>query len=52
MVEECKLKVGVINELKRENQDFERRLKQTQSLYESVRQDKNVFSQSLNKAQD
>ena len=44
MVEECKLKAGLIAELKRENLEFEKRLKQTQCLYESVRQDKNVFS--------
>ena len=50
MVEECKLKAGLIAELKRENLEFEKRLKQTQCLYESVRQDKNVFSQQLNKA--
>eukprot|EP00353_Schmidingerella_taraikaensis_P002419 CAMPEP_0185599060 /NCGR_PEP_ID=MMETSP0434-20130131/82434_1 /TAXON_ID=626734 ORGANISM="Favella taraikaensis, Strain Fe Narragansett Bay" /NCGR_SAMPLE_ID=MMETSP0434 /ASSEMBLY_ACC=CAM_ASM_000379 /LENGTH=64 /DNA_ID=CAMNT_0028228293 /DNA_START=61 /DNA_END=255 /DNA_ORIENTATION=- len=29
MVEECQLKVSMISELKRENSDFERRLKQT-----------------------
>ena len=52
MVEECKLKAGLIHELKRENLEFEKKLKQVQSLYESVRQDKNVFSQALNKAQD
>ena len=52
MVEECQLKVNMISELKRENTEFERKLKQTQQLYESVRQDKNVFSQALNKAQD
>ena len=29
MVEECQLKVNMISELKRENTDFERKLKQT-----------------------
>ena len=49
MVEECHLKVNMISELKRENFEFDKKLKQTQELYESVRQDKNIFSQALNK---
>ena len=52
MVEECSLKVNMIGELKRENLEFEKKIKLTQELYESVRKDKNVFSQALNKSQD
>lgn len=42
----------MIDELKFENVDFEKKIKQIQSLYESVRQDKNVFSQALNQTTD
>jgi len=52
MVEECKMKANMITELKRENGEFERKIKQTQELYEQVRQDKNVFSTKLNNAID
>ena len=52
MVEEAKLKKNLIAELKKENTDFEAKLKQQQNLYEAVRSDRNLYSMNLHEAQD
>jgi chromosome segregation ATPase len=52
MVEEVKLKKNLISELKKENIEFEGKLKQQQSLYEAVRSDRNLYSKNLIEAQD
>lgn len=44
MVEEVKLKKNLISELKKENIEFEAKLKQQQNLYEAVRSDRNLYS--------
>lgn len=52
MVEEVKLKKNLISELKKENVEFEGKLKQQQNLYEAVRSDRNLYSKNLIEAQD
>ena len=52
MVEEVKLKKNLISELKKENFEFEGKLKQQQNLYEAVRSDRNLYSKNLIEAQD
>jgi chromosome segregation ATPase len=52
MVEELKLKKNVLADLKKENIDFEAKLKQQSNLYESVRSEKNLYSKNLLEAQD
>jgi hypothetical protein len=52
MVEEVKLKKNLISELKKENIEFEAKLKQQQNLYEAVRSEKNLYSKNLLEAQD
>jgi hypothetical protein len=52
MVEEVKLKANLISELKKENVEFEGKLKQQQTLYEAVRSDRNLYSKSLMEAND
>lgn len=47
MVEEVKLKKNMIGELKKENIEFEAKLKQQQNLYEAVRSDRNLYSKNL-----
>jgi len=52
MVEEVKLKKNLIGELKKENIEFEAKLKQQQNLYEAVRSDRNLYSKNLIECQD
>lgn len=52
MVEEVKLKKNLISELKKENIEFEGKLKQQQNLYEAVRSDRNLYSKNLIECQD
>lgn len=52
MVEEVKLKKNLISELKKENIEYEGKLKQQQNLYEAVRSDRNLYSKNLIEAQD
>jgi predicted nucleic acid-binding Zn-ribbon protein len=52
MLEEVKLKKNMIGELKKENIEFEAKLKQQQNLYEAVRSDRNLYSKNLLEAQD
>ena len=52
MVEEVKLKKNLIGELKKENIEYEAKLKQQQNLYEAVRSDRNLFNKNLIEAQD
>jgi len=52
MVEEVKLKKNLISELKKENIEFEGKLKQQQNLYEAVRSDRNLYSKNLLEAQE
>lgn len=52
MVEEVKLKKNMIGELKKENIEYEAKLKQQQNLYEAVRSDRNLYSKNLLEAQD
>ena len=52
MVEEVKLKRNLIGELKKENIEFEAKLKQQQNLYEVVRSDRNLYGKNLNIAND
>ena len=52
MIEEVKLKKNLIGELKKENIDFESKLKTQQNLYEAVRSDRNLYSKNLIEAQD
>ena len=52
MVEEVKLKKNLLSELKKENIEFEAKLKQQQNLYEAVRSEKNLYSKNLLEAQD
>lgn len=52
MVEEVKLKKNLIGELKKENIEFEAKLKQQQNLYEAVRSDRNLYSKQLIEHQD
>jgi predicted nucleic acid-binding Zn-ribbon protein len=52
MVEEVKLKKNLISELKKENIEFEYKLKQQQNLYEAVRSERNLYSKNLIEAQD
>merc|ERR1712166_619193 len=52
MVEEVKLKQNLISELKKENIEFEGKLKQQQNLYEAVRSYRNLYSKNLIEAQD
>jgi chromosome segregation ATPase len=52
VVEEVKLKQNLITELKKENIEFEGKLKQQQNLYEAVRADRNLYSKNLIEAQD
>jgi chromosome segregation ATPase len=52
MVEEVKLKKNMISELKKENLEFEGKLKQQQNLYEAVRSDRNLYSKNLIECQD
>lgn len=52
MIEEVKLKKNLISELKKENIEFEGKLKQQQNLYEAVRSDRNLYSKNLIEAQD
>jgi len=52
MVEEVKLKMNLISELKKENIEFEGKLKQQQNLYEQVRSDRNLYSKNLIETQD
>jgi len=47
MVEEVKLKKNLIGELKKENIEYEAKLKQQQNLYEAVRSDRNLFNKNL-----
>ena len=47
MIEEVKLKKNLISELKKENIDFESKLKTQQNLYEAVRSDRNLYSKNL-----
>jgi len=46
MVEEVKLKKNLISELKKENIEFEGKLKQQQNLYEASH-DRNLYSKNL-----
>ena len=52
MVEEVKLKKNLIGELKKENIEFESKLKQQQNLYEVVRSDRNLYGKNLIEAND
>jgi chromosome segregation ATPase len=52
MVEEVKLKKNLLSEMKKENIEFEAKLKQQQNLYEAVRSEKNLYSKNLLEAQD
>jgi chromosome segregation ATPase len=52
MVEEVKLKQNLISELKKENIEFEGKLKQQQNLYDAFRSDRNLYSKNLIEAQD
>lgn len=52
MIEEVRLKRNMIAELKKENIDFESKLKTQQNLYEAVRSDRNLQSKNLIEAQD
>lgn len=52
MVEEVRLKKNLLSELKKENIEFEAKLKQQQNLYEAVRSEKNLYSKNLLEAQD
>merc|ERR1712165_306641 len=52
MVEEVKLKRNLIGELKKENIEFESKLKQQQNLYEVVRSDRNLYGKNLIEAKD
>lgn len=52
MVEEVKLKRNLIGELKKENIEFESKLKQQQNLYEVVRSDRNLYGKNLIIAND
>lgn len=52
MVEEVKLKRNLIGELKKENIEFEGKLKQQQNLYEVVRSDRNLYGKNLILAND
>lgn len=52
MVEEVKLKKNLISELKKENIEFEAKLKQQQNLYEAVRSDRNLYSKQWLESQD
>ena len=52
MVEEVKLKRNLIGELKKENIEFEAKLKQQQNLYEVVRSDRNLYGKNLIIAND
>ena len=52
MVEEVKLKRNLIGELKKENMEFESKLKQQQNLYEVVRSDRNLYGKNLIIAND
>lgn len=52
MIEEVKLKKNLIGELKKENIDFESKLKTQQNLYEAVRSDRNLYSKNLIETQD
>lgn len=52
MVEEVKLKRNLIGELKKENIEFEGKLKQQQNLYEVVRSDRNLYGKNLIIAND
>lgn len=46
-VEELKIKNSIIDELQKKNVDLEVKLKYQQSLYESVRSDRNMYSKNL-----
>jgi hypothetical protein len=52
MVEDVKLKRNLIGELKKENIEFEGKLKQQQNLYEVVRSDRNLYGKNLIIAND
>ena len=47
LVEDVKLKGNMIVELKKETVENESKLKQQQSLYETVRAERNLYSKSL-----
>ena len=44
--EEVKLKKNLITELKKENMEFEAKMKQQQNLYEAVRAERNLYSKN------
>lgn len=46
------MKKNMLSELKKENIEFEAKLKQQQNLYEAVRSEKNLYSKNLLEAQD
>jgi chromosome segregation ATPase len=52
MVEEVKLKKNLITELKKENMEYEQKMKQQQNLYEAVRAERNLYSKNCIEAQD
>jgi len=52
MVEEVKLKKNLITELKKENMEYEAKMKQQQNLYEAVRAERNLYSKNCIEAQD
>lgn len=52
MVEEVKLKKNLITELKKENMEYEAKMKQQQALYESVRAERNLFNKNAIEASD
>jgi chromosome segregation ATPase len=52
MVEEVRLKKNMLSEMRKENIEFEAKLKQQQNLYEAVRSEKNLYSKNLLEAQD
>jgi chromosome segregation ATPase len=52
MVEEVKLKKNLITELKKENLEYESKMKQQQALYESVRAERNLFNKNAIEASD
>jgi len=47
LIEECRIKGNLIIELKKTNSENETKLKQQQSLYETVRSERNLYSKSL-----
>lgn len=52
LLEEIKLKDNLIAEFQKKNLETEAKLKQQQSLYETVRSDRNIYSKKLTETQD